>query len=89
MKDVAPAPVVVAAGLGASREVRGSGHHFVIGAISRRRVGFAPAHVENLLAGVGVGLTTGTVGAGDTRGVRKVIRHRLMARICIALPFSY
>jgi len=89
VKDVAPAPVVVAARLGASREVRGGGHHFVIGTVAGRRVGFAPAHVENLLAGVGVRLTTGTVGAGDTRGVRKVIRHlRFMARIGIAIPFS-
>jgi hypothetical protein len=52
-------------------------------------VGFAPAHVENLQAGVGIGLTTGTVGASDTRGVRKVVRHlRFMARISIAIPFS-
>jgi len=89
VQDLAPAPVVVAARLGASREVRGGGHHLVVGAIADRRVGFAPAHVENLLAGVGIGLTTGTVGAGDTGGVRKVIRHRLMVRISIAIPLSY
>src|SRR5262249_54394012 len=87
--DVAPAPVGVAASLGAPREVRGRGHHFVVGSIASRRVGFAPAHVEDLLARVGVGLTTRTKGAGDTRGVRKVIRHRFMARIGIAIPFSY
>jgi len=87
VEDGAPAPVVVAARLGASREVRGSVHHFVIGATSRRRVGFAPVHVENLQAGVGIGLTTGTEGAGDARGVRKVVRHRLMARIKYRRPF--
>src|SRR5207245_4816342 len=85
---VAPAPVVVAARLGAPRQVRGRGHHFVVGAVTRRRVGFAPAHVENLLARVGIRLTTGTVGAGDTRSVREVVRHRSMARISIAIPFS-
>ena len=89
MQDVAPAPVVVAARFGASREVRGGGHHLVVGAIAGRRVRFAPAHVENLLAGVGIGLTIGTVGAGDTGSVRKVIRHRVMARINITIPFSY
>ena len=88
MEYVAPAPVVVTTRLGASREVRGGRHHFVVGAISYRRVGFAPAHVENLQARIGIGLTTGTVGAGDTRGVREVVRHRLMARVCIANPFS-
>ena len=88
MEDVAPAPVVVAAGLGASRQIRGGGHHFVIGAITRRRVGFAPAHVEDFLARVGVRLTTGTVGAGDTWSVREAVRHRSMARISIAIPFS-
>jgi hypothetical protein len=79
VEDVAPAPVVVAASLGAPREVRGRGHHFVVGSITSRRVGFAPTHIEDLLARVGVGLTTRTKGAGDTRGVRKVIRHRFMA----------
>ena len=87
MEDVAPLPVVVAARLGAAREVRGGGHHLVIGAIAGRQVGFAPAYVENLLAGVGIGLTTGTVGAGDTGAVLKVIRHRLMARVSVAIPF--
>src|SRR5262245_6940851 len=76
VQDVAPASVVVAARLGASRKVRGRGHHFVFGAVARRAVGFAPAYVENLKARVGVGLTTGTVRARDTRCVRKVICHR-------------
>src|SRR5262249_30849827 len=76
VQDVAPASVVVAARLGASRKVRGRGHHFVFGAVARRKVGFAPTHVENLKAGVGVGLAAGTVRAGNTRCVRKVIRHR-------------
>jgi len=76
VQDVAPASVVVAARLGASRKVRGRGHNFVFGAVARWKVGFAPAHVENLKARVGVGLTTGTVRARDTRCVRKVIRHR-------------
>ena len=89
VQDFAPAPVVVASRLGASREVRRGGHHLVVGAIADRRVGFAPVHVENLPAGVGIGLTTGTVSAGDTGGVGKVIRHRLMARISIAMSFPY
>jgi len=89
VQEVAPAPVVVAARLGAAREVRGGGYYLVVGAIAGRRVGFAPAYVENLLAGVGIGLTTGTVGAGNTGGVRKVIRHRLMARISVAILFPY
>src|SRR5262249_35267927 len=88
-QEVAPAPIVVAARLGASREVRGGGHHLVVGAIAGRRVGFTPAHVENLLAGVSIGLTIGTISADDTGSVRKVIRHRVMARISITIPFSY
>src|SRR6266850_3378007 len=78
---VAPAPVVVAARLGAPRQVRGGGHHFVVGAISRRGVRFAPAHVENVLARVGIGLTTGAVCARDIRAVRKVIRHHPSAHV--------
>ena len=85
---VAPAPVVVASRLGAPREVRGRGHQFVVGAVTRRRVGFAPPHVENFLARVGIRLTAGTVRAGDTRSFREVVRHRSMARIDIAIPFS-
>jgi len=88
--DVAPAPVVVAARLGTPRQVRGRGYHLVVGAVTRRRVGFAPAHVEDFLAWIGIGLTTRTIGAGDTWSVWKVIRHRFMARICCtAIPFSY
>jgi hypothetical protein len=79
VKYVAPAPVVVAARLGASREVREGRHQFVVGAISCRRVGFAPAHVENFLARIGIGLTTGTVTPRDIGGVRKAINHRSSA----------
>jgi hypothetical protein len=76
---VAPAPVVVAAGLSAPREVRGSAHHVVVGAISCRRVGFAPAHVENVQARVGIGLTTGAICARDESGVgRKVVKAALL-----------
>src|SRR5262249_28117691 len=82
---VAPAPVVVAAGLGAPREVRGGDHHAVVGAMGRRQVGFAPAYVENGLARVGIGLTPGAVCARDIRGVRKVIHHRPSAH-AIAPP---
>jgi hypothetical protein len=56
---VAPASVVVAARLSAPLEVRGSDHYFVVAAIQRGRVGFTPAHIENVQPGVGIGLTPG------------------------------
>src|SRR5262245_36886921 len=72
---VAPAPIVVAARLSTPREVRRGGDHFVVGATWRLRVGFAPAHVKNVLARIGIGLTAGAVCARDIRRVRKIIRH--------------
>src|SRR5258705_1459783 len=81
VQHVAPGPVVVAARLGAPREVRGSDHDLVGGTISRWRVGFAPAHVENVPARVGIGLATGAICAPDISGVRKEIRQRCATHV--------
>src|SRR4029453_3194076 len=88
VQDFPPAPVVVAAGLSAPREVRGSAHHVVVGAISCRRVGFAPAHVENVQARVGIGLTTGAICARDESGVRKASRQSCATPVHPPPPFT-
>src|SRR5207302_9934854 len=90
VENLAPAPVVVPARLRASRQVGRGAHHGVVEAVAHRRVGFAPAHVEDLAAWVRFGLTARTVRAGNRGGVRDEIRHRSVAsaRIAISLQSS-
>src|SRR5207245_3407639 len=73
---LAPAPVVIAARLGAPGKIGRGDHRLVVGAVARRGVGLAPAYVEDLQARVRVGLTTGTIRSGNGRGVRNELRHR-------------
>jgi len=59
VQHLAPAPVVVTARLGATREIGRGGHDLVVSAVARRGMRLAPAHVEDLQAGIGVGFTAG------------------------------
>ena len=70
MQQLAPASIVIATRLGASREKRFRTNRRVLGAVPRGRVRRAPANVEDLTAGIGVGLAVGAVGTSDSGGVR-------------------
>ena len=61
MQDLAPSPVVLAAGLGAPRRDGADGHCPVVGAAPDGGVGDAPVDIEDLAGGIGVRLADGTV----------------------------
>ena len=85
MHQLTPAAVVVAARLRATRKESLRPHRGIVGAIPRGRVRRAVANVEDFTAGVGVWLTIWAVGTSDSRGVRKEVRHRSMARKSVAI----
>jgi hypothetical protein len=85
MHQLTPASVVVAARLRAAREKRLGPHRSIVGAVPRGRMRRAVANVEDFAAGIGVRLTVWAVGTSDSRGVRKEVRHRSMARRAIAI----
>ena len=89
MHQLAPAPIVVASGLGASRQERLCADRGVVGAVPGGGVRRTPAHVEDLATRIGVGLAVGTVGASDSGGVGQEVRHRSIARNAIAISASH
>src|SRR3989475_12288695 len=74
VQHLAPAPVVVTARLGATREIGRGGHDLVVSAGARRGMRLAPAHVEDLQAGIGGGVPAGTIRPAHGRGCRKGLR---------------
>src|SRR5205814_7538850 len=76
MEDLAPTAVVLAAGLHAAEQICRRAHEAVIGALMLQRVRVAPAHVEDLGRGVGIGLAAWTVRPAERRRVPRVVRHR-------------
>jgi len=85
MHQLTPASVVVAARFRAAREERLRPHRAIVGAVPRGRVRRAVTNVEDFTAGIGVRLTVWAVRTSDSRGVRKEVRHRSMARRAIAI----
>src|SRR5207247_10779949 len=75
VQHLAPAPVVVTARLGATREIGRGGHDLVVSAVARRGMRLAPAHVEDVQAGIGVGFTAGTIRARNGRVLRNALRN--------------
>ena len=65
MNQLAPAPVVLAACLATSPGQRMGRDEQIVGASPGRSMGGAPAQLDEVTRGVGVGLTAGTVGAND------------------------
>jgi hypothetical protein len=88
MHQLAPASIVVAARLGASRQKGLGSHRAVVGAVPRGRVRRAPTDVEDLTARIGVGLAVGAIGTSDSGGVRQEVRHRSTARNSVAISAS-
>jgi len=85
MHQLTPASVVVAARFRAAREESLGPHRSIVGAVPRGRVRRAVANVEDFTARIGIRLTIWAVGASDSGGVRKEVRHRSMARRAIAI----
>lgn len=76
MNQGAPAAVVLAASLSTSPGQRVGRHEHVIGATPGGSVGGAPAQLDEVMRGVGFGLTARTVGANDDGGTRfDEVRH--------------
>jgi hypothetical protein len=89
MHQLAPASIVVAARLRATRQERLRPYRAVVSATPRGRMRRAPADVEDLTARIGVGLTLGAVGTSDSGGVRQEVGHRPIARSCVAISTSH
>src|SRR2546428_12935674 len=77
---LAPAPIVVAARLGATGKIGRGDHRLVAGAVARRGVGLAPAYGQVLRARAGAGPPTGTIASGSGRGGRNELRERSRPR---------
>src|SRR2546428_13249988 len=80
VQHLAPAPVVVTARLGATREIGRGGHDLVVSAVARRGMRLAPAHAEDLQAGIRRRLTARTIRARHRRAGRNALPHRSLAR---------
>jgi hypothetical protein len=87
--QLAPASIVLAAGLGAAGQKRLCAHRGIIGTVPRGRMRRAPADVEDLTARIGVGLAIGAVGTSDRGAVGQEIRHRSIARSTVAISTSH
>ena len=87
--QLAPPSIVVAPGLGAPRQERLGLHRGIVGAVPGGRVRRAPADVEDLTAGIGLGLAGRTVGTSDSGGVGQEVRHRSIARNTLAISASH
>jgi hypothetical protein len=88
MQRLAPAAVIFAAGLGADDCRFRRDQQVVVGAVAGGGVRLAPAHLEDLEENVGMGLTTGTVDAGDGGLLGYEVRHvrgrwRTLGRVSI------
>ena len=75
VEDLAPAAVVIATGLGAARQIRGSADQGVVEATAQRRMGLAPEHIKDLFGWVCVRLAAGAVQPSHQRCIRCVFRH--------------
>jgi hypothetical protein len=73
--QLAPAAIGVAPGFSAAGQEAIRIHSGVFSTFSGRSVQFAPAHVENLADGVGIGLTAGTIRTRNRGTVGQMIRH--------------
>ena len=62
-----PEATIFAPGVGASRQIGVRGDQGVVEPLAQRRVGVAPARVQDLERGIGVRLAAGAVRAGDRR----------------------
>jgi len=89
MEEGAPAAVVLATSLTAAGWIALHRDGLVVEATRYGRVCRAPAHVEDLRAGIRIGLTGRTVRAGDRGRISDGFSHRFMARIIIvAISFK-
>jgi hypothetical protein len=88
MEQGAPAAIVFAAGLTTAGRIALHRDDLVVEASRYRSVRRAPPYVENLRARIGVRLARGTVRAGNRGRVSDRFRHRVMARIMVAISFK-